>query len=143
LTGSQEVTSPSLRKALGWDRGVPIPIVVEQFKHIVASSDPSSHSRICLDLRRLIHELGSRSDELGDDVVQDLRAFTADRVWVPTSGSTLSSAFYAVFSLSRSLPLFRRIESRLRDSPNSTKFLKRMGCAEESVFPLSRAKFIY
>ncbi|KAI0029844.1 hypothetical protein K488DRAFT_55472, partial [Vararia minispora EC-137] len=115
------VTSPSLRRLLGWDSPIPYHILEAQLASCLSRRD--EHESIEY-LKALLQEFGRRYKELSRSEIDRLRAIVQGKPWIPV-GDRLVETSFAVFQDSTVAPF-----CVVGASNNGTRhFLRAMGCS--------------
>ena len=124
---TNRIQSQKLLCGLGWNKPPTLQVVVKQFRALVSEGDP-----LCLELFPVTSFLGSYIKELSrGSHLEELKQFSKGKSWVPTSGSTLTSATFAIFRQDLVIHPFKQIRSQFADNVGTRSFLKAMGCMEE------------
>ena len=127
LKRAKRIQSQKLLHALHWNKPPTLQVVVAQFKALVSEGNPS-----CPELFPVTSFLGSHLEELsGGSHLQELQQFVKGRSWVPTTGSTLTSATFAIFKQDFVIHPFKQITSLFADNRDARSFLQAMGCMEK------------
>lgn len=116
--------SPPLQTALGWDRPLPIKLLIEQLHGVLNSED--NYDAVV----EIFKEFGRRQWSAED--VGLLEKTVRDRQWIPTTGNMLADIKSSVFKFSPTM-----INSgfyQIRPISMSEKLLRRMGCTDQYVF---------
>ena len=123
VLGRNFAIPPSLQTALGWDKPLPIKLLIEQLNRVL-------HSELAYDVVvEIVREFGRR--QWSDDDVASLEKIVRDRQWIPTTDGVLADVKSSVFKFS-SMMLnsgFYQIRADLK----AECLLQRMGCTEQYV----------
>ena len=127
LKRAKRIQSQKLLHALQWNKPPTLQVVIAQFKALVIEGNPS-----CPEFFPVTSFLGSHLEELSTSGhLQELQQFVKGKSWVPTSGSTLMSATFAIFKQDLVIRPFKQITSLFADNRDARSFLQGMGCMEE------------
>jgi hypothetical protein len=127
-----KVLSSRLRKALGWDRPVPLVVIQTQVLSVIhdrklepLAREDTMNKLISYLARRFSESVYSAAD------ISSMRAILENNEWVPVSGRRLSIPLLAFFDTMGSEQLkFQRVSQSLREDAQSVIFLKEMGCRD-------------
>lgn len=120
--------SQSLRFALGWDKPLPLSVLIQQLRLVIERKGIENTYK---KLRAIIKEFGQR--DLSDEDIRAISSITMEHLWIPISAGRLSTTAHAVFVLPLPLRGFHEIPHTFSDRPDIRKFLLRMGCSERCV----------
>lgn len=124
-----QISSPSLRSALGWDKDIPLTVLKEQLEREL---DLGTGSVLCNRLDTLLREFGRRVDGIkGTPLENELRQITSRHPWVPVTPNLVVPTSRAF--LARALPRFYAVPMSLLSNRGVRIFLSLMGCTEKYV----------
>jgi hypothetical protein len=118
---------PSLQTALGWDKPLPIKLLIEQLNEVLNSEHD------CNSVVEIIKEFGRR--QWSDDDFKCLEKTLRDRQWIPTTGDMLADIKSSVFKFSPTMinSGFYQIRPHLK----AEGLLRRLGCTDQYVLSVS------
>ncbi|KAI0784872.1 hypothetical protein C8Q75DRAFT_894291 [Abortiporus biennis] len=131
-SGTVQVTSRPLRKALGWDLDISLQIIKEQLSAELEAEHTAVSSKR---LSTIIVELGRRVNEIRSDdgLLTQLREVTSQRPWIPVNSSTRAWTAQAVLKHDQFVP---RGFYPIASTDDTIDFLRLMGCSDR---PSNRA----
>jgi hypothetical protein len=127
-----KVKSDGLRRELGWEKDIPIHIVLSQLQlTLKLTRDPSRPER----LMKLIKYLATLvfENRCPPDVVGDLRNMLDGIEWVPVSRTEVLAARHVLMSDIKLEAPFKKPPGSLLAERKYVQFLELMGCATRSV----------
>ncbi|TCD64785.1 hypothetical protein EIP91_003622 [Steccherinum ochraceum] len=120
-----QLTSTSLRAALGWDNILPLDIIKRQMDAEIRRGDSNAR------LELLVLELGSRVGEIeGSDIEEEFRQLLSMREWIPVDNDGLATSGRALLCIDKVPPGFERVCRSLMMGEGAVRFLRLMGCSE-------------
>jgi hypothetical protein len=113
-----------LQIALGWDKPLPIKLLVEQLNSVLNSEH--SYEPVV----EIVKAFGRR--QWSDEDLAFLEKTVRDRRWIPTTGGMLTDIKSSVFRLSPTMinSGFYQISPELK----AEKLLRKLGCTDQYVF---------
>lgn len=127
-TGRMKITSPSLRRAFGWDENVPTHIIKEQLSRVLSGGRTlDKFDRLNI----LLPELGRRLNTIkGTRLEEDLKQITAEQPWIPIRRDLIATTPMTLIGGHTPLPGFCTIPPQMIIEQSTVELLRLMGCPE-------------
>jgi hypothetical protein len=123
-----DVASTSLRKALGWDKDIPLHVIRCQLKKVAMKSEYEK-------LVRIILHLSER--DISPTDIDDLQEYMDDEPWIPISENCIMTPDRVVIVpnhvLAKRLPIGFFAPQGILEKERVQEFLGRIGCLKQCV----------